>query len=259
MFNPVMIHVPHASTMIPEILLDSYMIEREHLTYELLRMTDHFTDELFDIGEDIAARLVFPVSRLVVDPERFDNDDQEPMSGKGMGAVYTKTSDGQNLRSRDPSLRKQLMDSYYYPHHQKLLEVINASLVSHGQCLIIDAHSFASKPLPHEFDQRPHRPDICIGTDTFHTPPWLTQVATEVFQTQGLQVEVDRPFAGSIVPQSHYQREPRVRSIMVEINRALYMCEQTGSKLPTFPQVAVKVKTALMDLISRATESAPAL
>ena len=60
-------------------------------------MTDAFTDELFDLG-DTANKLVFSVSRLLVDPERFEDDDVEPMAGRGMGAVYTKTHDGQLLK-----------------------------------------------------------------------------------------------------------------------------------------------------------------
>jgi N-formylglutamate deformylase len=257
--SPVVIHVPHASILIPEALLASYAIPSGCLAIEILRMTDRFTDELFDIDSDLATHLIFPVSRLVIDPERFDDDDQEPISTKGMGAVYTKTSDGQTLRLMSPSLRKELMDSIYYPHHKKLFESVENALAGHGACLIIDAHSFASKPLPHEFDQHPHRPDICIGTDAFHTPPWLTQLATSVFASQGFHVEVDRPFAGSIVSQSHYRRDPRVRSIMIEINRALYMCEESGGKLPAFPQVAAQVQAALMDLIAQATATGAAL
>ena len=53
-------------------------------------MTDHFTDELF-AGSSGTARVVYPVSRLVVDPERFVDDAQETMVSRGMGVIYTKT------------------------------------------------------------------------------------------------------------------------------------------------------------------------
>lgn len=44
-------------------------------------MTDAHTDRLFDIDE--AGKIVFPVSRLVVDAERFSDDRLEPMAERG--------------------------------------------------------------------------------------------------------------------------------------------------------------------------------
>ena len=53
-------------------------------------MTDHFTDDLFDINTINISSLKFSVSRLLVDPERFEIDKNEPMSKVGMGSVYEK-------------------------------------------------------------------------------------------------------------------------------------------------------------------------
>ena len=250
------VHIPHASMIIPATVLTAYAVSQNTLAAELLRMTDHFTDELFQLPSEAATSVVFPVSRLVVDPERFVDDTQEPMSGKGMGVVYTKTSDGQSLRPSGFSnlQRMELLEAYYYPHHRRLSEAVSTAIGRHGNCLIIDGHSFSSRPLQHEFDQHPHRPDICIGTDDFHTPPWLSDLAVTVFKKQGLHVEINRPFAGTIVPEPHFQRNPQVRSIMIEINRSVYMCEATGSKLPAFTEVAAATKSALMQLISQTTE-----
>ena len=55
-------------------------------------MTDAWTDKLVEPISTKAKEVVFPVSRLVVDPERFLCDDDEPMAPKGMGATYTKLS-----------------------------------------------------------------------------------------------------------------------------------------------------------------------
>src|SRR5215471_4691378 len=65
------------------------------LPVELLRMTDAFTDDLFGPTPFEAARIVFRVSRLVCDVERFPDDADE----QGMGAVYVKTADGRPLRA----------------------------------------------------------------------------------------------------------------------------------------------------------------
>jgi N-formylglutamate deformylase len=141
---PAVVHIPHASQIVPQEVLASYVISREALAAELLRMTDHYTDELFGLPLDLATSIVFPVSRLVVDPERFVDDAQEPMTAKGMGVVYTRTSDGQCLRPDGfPALRRQeLLETYYAPHHRRLGGAVAAALEKHGKCLLIDGHSF---------------------------------------------------------------------------------------------------------------------
>ena len=116
-------HIPHAFPDIPPEQGAKILLTDEALSQELLKITDWFTDELF--GCHAATRdslIVFPVSRLVVDPERFLDDTQEPMAKVGMGVVYTKTSAGGTLRE-PPSAeeRARLIDTYYRPHHKRLI------------------------------------------------------------------------------------------------------------------------------------------
>lgn len=73
------LHIPHSSTVIPEDLSDDILLPNEQLRQELLAMTDRFTDELFSLSPEEAAVIILTVSRLVLDPERFADDAQEPM------------------------------------------------------------------------------------------------------------------------------------------------------------------------------------
>ena len=53
-------------------------------------MTDHFTDWLMaPLHLPVAQMTISPVSRLVLDMERFADDKQEVMSKVGMGVIYT--------------------------------------------------------------------------------------------------------------------------------------------------------------------------
>src|SRR5665648_935693 len=85
-------HVPHSSAEVPADVRPQFLLADDDLARELRFMTDWHTDELFALPPDVAVTIRFPVSRLVVDPERFEDPEAERMEAVGMGAVYTKTS-----------------------------------------------------------------------------------------------------------------------------------------------------------------------
>ncbi len=217
MTTPLLLHIPHASAHIPEAYRKDFLTDP---AAELLLMTDWYTDELFDLP---VPKLVFPVSRLICDVERFRDDAREEMSRCGMGACYTKTHDGAPLRRLDPGKREAILRRWYDPHHARLTALTAAALARCGVCTIVDCHSFPAEPLPYEADQRPDRPDVCIGTDGYHTPPQLADALAEAFSARGYSVAFNAPFAGALVPLRYYRCEPRVQSVMIELNRALYL------------------------------------
>jgi N-formylglutamate deformylase len=252
----IVVHLPHASLGIPNDV--SFLLDPADLEGELLRMTDRYTDELFAFPADVATTVAFPVSRLVVDPERFADDAQEPMSRKGMGVVYTRTAEGRPLRAEpSTSERQRLLARFYEPHHAALTTAVDAALAAHGTCLLIDGHSFPTRPLPYEDDQDRDRPDICICTDASHTPASLRDIAVRVFEAEGWRVAVDRPFAGALVPMRFYRTDPRVQSVMVEVRRDLYMDEESGARLPGFDAVRGRISGALRTVIAAVRTGGP--
>lgn len=220
------------------------------LARELLLMTDHHTDRLYSIALPGAATVVFPVSRLVVDPERFADDAHEPMAALGMGAVYRLGHDGAPLRPVLSEERRQaLLARYYHPHHAALEDAVGLALESHGRCLVIDGHSFPRLPLPYENPQL-LRPEICLGTDKVHTPARLLEAARAAFTRQGFAVEVDQPFSGALVPASRHRSDTRVLALMVEVRRDLYMDETTGSLHPDVDAFQTRLTKALRDIVA---------
>ena len=84
---PIILHLPHDSTFIPEDLRQDFLLSDQELQAELNWITDHTTDLIFQQAFPDAQSVVFPVSRLVVNPERFSDDSQELMSQVGMGVT----------------------------------------------------------------------------------------------------------------------------------------------------------------------------
>ena len=237
--SPIVINIPHASLSIPEEEMQYF--DRTKLIRELLVMTDHCCDDLYDAGFDI---LRFPVSRLVCDPERFRDDQDEIMSKKGMGAVYTCASDCTLLRKPDEAQRERILKTYYDPYHKKLEDKVTEKLEACGTCLIIDGHSFYETSLPYEEDQDPNRPSICIGTDDYHTPPEVTNYLIKEFTSRGYSVAVNTPFAGTIVPMRYYRKDRNVSSVMIELNRRLYI-DREGRIKPGYQELKVAIRMIL--------------
>lgn len=225
----LIIHIPHASTAIPDEVRRSILISDAELDKELLLMTDRYTDDL-PLKPGPARVVRAPVSRLVVDVERFRSNGEEEMARKGMGAVYTRTHDGKELRRLTKQARESLLRRYYDPHHHALAEAVRAGLWGRGRCLIVDVHSFSDTPLPHEKDKSTPRPDICLGTCGAHTPESLYLSAREFFEERGFRVKRDSPFSGSMVPLEFLGKDPNVQSIMIEMNRKWIADPETGAK-----------------------------
>lgn len=218
---PIVLNIPHASAATPLSLLDQFCIDEKNIWKEILHLTDWYSDELFNIPNTKA--VVTPVSRLVIDTERYSNDLEEPMSHHGMGCIYQKGVFGTNIRGELTEEQKNsLLETFYYPHHQKLEESIQECLDEFNCCFIVDCHTFPEVPFDYESNKYRIRPDICIGTHSHNTPPKLVSQLKQYFTSEKLEVAVNFPYEGCIVPEK-FIGNPRVIAIMIEVNRKLYI------------------------------------
>jgi len=248
----VIFHVPHDSPHIPEEVRHQFALDDVELELELLAMTDHRTLDLLCHGVPKAQVIRAPVSRLVVDVERFEDDLSEPMALHGMGVVYTKTHDGKALRCPVTSAqRHKLLHDWYRPHHIALARATEAALQDSGLAVIIDCHSFSAMPLPYEVDQTARRPQICIGTDAFHTPAELVRLLTDAFERAGYEVDLNSPFSGSMVPTQYFRKDRWVVSVMLEVRRDLYLREESGLPNAEFERTARILQHDLLQALER--------
>jgi N-formylglutamate deformylase len=242
----IVLHIPHSSVRIP--YYDGYAVDESELKEEQLLLSDWYTDDIFN--HDVAIPIIADFSRIFCDVERFEDDAYEIMSKAGMGMLYEKRDDGSPLRKVTPELRARIINDFYTPHHQKLTEIIENQLKQNGRVLIIDCHSFPDIPLKRDLNQNPDRPDYCIGTDDFHTPDELLKVAKRYFEVKDLTVGINSPYAGSIVPLKYFQKNKHLQTVMLEINRRLYLKERTNIKTNNYYQVKETVREFINYLAS---------
>ena len=222
----MILHIPHSSTALPESMGKDLLVTYSQLQQEIVLMSDYYCDNLFQYPE--TRRIVFPWSRLFCDVERFESDAEEPASAYGHGMYYLKTFAGNPLR-KDTFQGRQEAILVYRKHHQEFTRIVDEEISSIGISIIVDCHSFSKNVVRNGNNEKPY-PDICIGSDAFHTPPEFANSLIREVQKLGYSATINYPFSGSIVPMKYYNVDKRVISVMIEINRSLYLNENSDEK-----------------------------
>jgi len=209
------LHIPHSSVNIPS--LKGY-VDLQLLFNEIGLVTDFNTDEIFNVPKIKKVKCNF--NRLFCDVERM-NDDKELLYSVGRGFFYTKTDDGKILRNENS--KKNIYKNFYLKHHAKFEKKIDKILEDSGVVYILDCHSFNDIPLKTDLNKTPDRADICLGIDNFHTPPFLVNYIKNIFEKHNLSVNINIPYSGTIVPNKYYMKDKRINSIMIEVNKKIYL------------------------------------
>lgn len=229
----IILHIPHSANKIP--IKEGYILEDTVLDNEILKLTDWHTQDLYYVEN--CESIIFEYSRIFCDPERFSDDSQEQMAKVGMGVLYEKTDDGETMRIISKELRNKILNEYYFKHHSKLNDAVKEQLKLNNRALILDCHSFPDIPMKRSLNKVVPRPDFNIGTDKFHTPKRLIDISTDFFKQNNFTLGIDYPFSGSIVPIEYYQKNKKVESIMLEINRKLYLKQGTNEKSENYEKI----------------------
>lgn len=168
------------------------------------KMTDWWTDMLFDVKDVNYNKVIFPYSRFVCDAERLQND---PMEEMGQGIIYTNFNgfERDELSGEEKNVLKLLWETH---------QIELSSLIKSDDDIIIDCHSF-----PSEYANV----DVCIGfNDDWSYNQKLVDKIIDQFKKSGYSVGVNYPYSNSITPQS----EHKYSSVMIEVNKRIYMNEK---------------------------------
>ena len=158
--------------------------------------------------------------------------------------IYLNASDLSRLRIITEEERQEILLRYYDTHHEAFTKAVEEKIEKWGHCLIIDCHSFYPTALPYELNKNDDRPDFCIGTSDYHTPKKMTEALVIFFEGHGYSVKLNSPFAGTFVPMKYFEKDKRVYSVMIEVNRKLYM-DVPGEKNNRFPIIQSVLKECI--------------
>lgn len=202
----LIVHVPHTSVFIPDDAWPEFIVPREQVEIEALASADLFTDQIAHQAWPQATIIEAPVSRIVVDVERYDDDNKEEMAAVGRGVLYTHDHNGLKIRESLSKLRREeLLSRYYRPHWRELrAQACGATL--------IDLHTYPAEPWSIERHAHGKRPEIDIGfTEGLSSRSWI-RALTEHFRKHGYEVGHNTPYVGVIDVGAQ-------EAVMIEIRR----------------------------------------
>ncbi|MBT8408010.1 MAG: N-formylglutamate amidohydrolase [Alphaproteobacteria bacterium] len=228
---------------------------------------DAFIDMLFEVAPQLGASFLaakaprafvdFNRSREELDPVLIDDirkTSHNPRISSGLGVIPRVVANGRQIyrgKLSRAEAESRILD-YWQPYHDQLQALLDRSHAQFGEAVLIDCHS-----MPHEAVQsvaHPNgiRPDIVLG-DRFGAAASGDVVARieEAFTRAGLKVVRNAPFAGAYTAQ-HYGRPSRAQHVVqVEIDRSLYMNEQTirpGANFSHFKELMAGVISDLAQI-----------
>lgn len=242
---PVIINIPHASIFVGNDFEKDFVLPMSDLDKFSKKMADFCADELFSETYEKTGALIARLSRVVIDTERFWNNKNEPMAKMGMGALYEKNEHGEIIRKISKTTRIRCR-RIYLKYHRVLKALVAECLERFGYCMILDCHTYPAKPRQYDLDKRGKRPEICLGTDKFHTPRVLVNSFRKTFLNGNFSVEENTPFKGTMVPGGYFKKNRNVFSLMIEVNRGLYMNERTYAKKKHFKKIAKDLNVCIM-------------
>ena len=215
-------------------------------------MTDSFTDLIAEWAASHAGvrpwLFVNRLSRLVVDPERFP-DEREELNSVGMGAVYTRTSDGSVLRSPTVDEISGLVDRYFTPYADAFADLVDERLAAVGEVTIIDQHSY---PLRAEAVRAARRRPAARGVHRHRPVPHSTEpgrhsrcllLAAHAHRRRRFRLPVRRLLRAAAA----LQHDSNVSAVMIELRRDIYLEE----RFSTIPSGMRGSGRALADLIDQ--------
>ncbi|MDO5569620.1 MAG: N-formylglutamate amidohydrolase [bacterium] len=215
----IIIHIPHSSSKVP-LILKKQIKDKNTFIIEKKKLTDWYIDKLYKKCN--TNKLIFKYTRFFCDVERFKDEKKEPMASKGMGVIYDTFSN--KTKFLNPSAEyKEKVYKIYDKHHKKFDNLVCKILKKYNKCLIIDAHSFAEESVL-TINGAINTPDICIGIDKDFEDKKITKLVVNHFKKNNFSIMINYPYVGSIVPNKYYKlKDKRVKTIMIEINKRVYM------------------------------------
>jgi len=149
----------------------------------------------------------------------------------GKGLIWRTTDDGYPIYARQLSVAEvqARIAHCWVPYHAAVVQAIDDAHQRHGYSIHLNCHSMPAVAASHatEFPGEAHA-DFVIGTrDGSTASEPLAQLVCEHLKRLGYSVSYNHPYKGVELVRRYSAPDQQRHSIQIEINRKLYMSEET--------------------------------
>ena len=259
---------PHSGRIYP-----ARFLKLARLDAQALRQSeDAFVDDL--LAQAVAAgaprlRAHFPRAYLDANREPYELDPRM-FEGKlpafantrslrvagGLGTIARVVGEAQDIYARRLPVEEAMrrIEGLYKPFHQTLRGLMRRASERFGMAVLIDCHSMPSWASASAKSERMGA-DMILG-DRYGTSchSAFVDVAEQHLRMLGYQVQRNKPYAGGFITEHYGSPGAGFHALQIEINRALYMDEETLAKKPTFAQVSMDLRDVVESLMRTAAD-----
>ncbi len=251
--TPLVFASPHSGRDYPEAFVAASQLD----PVALRRSEDAFVDELYEQAPHFGAPLIrahFP--RAYADPNRepweldpsmFEDDlpswvnTTSPRVRAGLGTVAKVVTDGAEIYDAKLSFSeaKSRVEHCYKPYHAALQGLLDQTFEKFGAYLLVDCHSMPSVGGPMDRDPGTNRVDMVLGdANGTSCNQQITNLAHRVLRDMGYRVVLNTPYAGGFTTRNYGKPLENRHALQIEVNRALYMDEDTITRADGFAKLA---------------------
>lgn len=256
------VSIPHSGEIIPDEAV--WLKNRDEVL--LMYDVDRYVNLLYaPVLQKLKIRAVIAdVHRYAVDLNRLSEDvdassvegNKNPAGKFSRGLHWVITTAGENLMPAPISreLHEELVKRYFDPFHAAI-EKSYQSFAPAAKVYHLDLHSMPSLGTSEHRDPGEKRLDIVVSDcEAQSCSKFLKDLVIESYQKAGFSVGYNWPYKGGRLTEVYGQPGQGQEAIQVELNRALYMNEQT-KKLDLLKLAGVQAK--LEQALTRVYENIP--
>ena len=252
---------PHSGCIYTKEFLESTNLE----IYDLRTSEDAFIGELFYPAKFFNCLLMeakFPRtfidlnrSHLELDPRLISGDfrfDKTVRNMAGMGVIPRISGNGKEIYSKPIFAKDAIkrLESFYFPYHSHLYNLLLESKKRLGYAVLFDCHSMPSK-INLEFSNSRYNngPDIILGDlNGTSCSPFLVSEVKAIFEKYNFFVTKNHPFSGGYITKQYGNPSNAIHVIQIEINKKLYMDENSLKKNKNFENFKIKLTSVIEEL-----------
>ncbi len=244
---PLIFNSPHSGRVYPTVFLKSSRLSAQALR----KSEDAYVEELLESAPGHGAVLMhahFPRAYIDINREPYELDpllfagrlpdfvnSQSLRAIGGLGTIARIVNEKEEIYSGPLDLQTAFtrIERLYKPYHKTLSGLLQATQARFGTVLLLDCHSMPSQQASGGW------PDFVLG-DRFGAScaPEITRLVQSYLKTLGYRVQLNKPYAGGYITEHYGKPYHGVNVLQIEIDRSLYMNEETFEKSPSFSGLA---------------------